>query len=38
MMRITGRPLSPEPFLTYLETKFGSLYRFAEDIEPQTRR
>ena len=38
MMRITGRPLSPEPFLTYLETKFGSLYRFAEGIEPQTRR
>ena len=29
MMRITGRPLSPEPFLTYLETKFASLYRLA---------
>ena len=27
MMRITGRPLSPEPFLTYLETKLASLYR-----------
>ena len=25
--RVTGEPLSPEPFLTYLEKKFGALYR-----------
>lgn len=24
--RVTGRPLSPEPFLAYLEQKFGELY------------
>ena len=26
--RVTGRTLSPEPFLTYLETKYGELYKF----------
>ncbi len=26
VQRVTGRPLSPEPFLMYLEEKFGSLY------------
>ncbi len=26
VQRVTGRPLSREPFLTYLEGKFGSLY------------
>ncbi len=25
--RVTGRELSPEPFLTYLETKYGELYK-----------
>jgi carboxypeptidase Taq len=25
--RVTGRPLSPEPFLTYMEKKYGELYR-----------
>ena len=27
VLRVTGKPLSPEPFLTYLEKKFGELYR-----------
>jgi carboxypeptidase Taq len=26
IQRVTGKPLSPEPFLTYLEEKFGELY------------
>jgi carboxypeptidase Taq len=26
MQRVTGRPLSPEPFLVYLEKKYGELY------------
>lgn len=27
VQRITGKPLSPEPFLNYLEKKFGEVYR-----------
>ena len=27
MQRVTGRPLSPEPFLSHLEKKYGELYR-----------
>ena len=27
MQRVTGRPLSPEPFLLHLEKKYGELYR-----------
>ncbi len=26
LQRVTGQPLTPEPFLAYLETKFGELY------------
>ncbi|GJL63511.1 MAG: carboxypeptidase M32 [Nitrospirales bacterium] len=32
--RVTGQDLSPEPFLNYLEHKFGNLYDFS--IEPET--
>jgi carboxypeptidase Taq len=27
--RVTGQPLTPEPFLSYLEAKFGALYRLS---------
>ena len=27
IQRVTGKPLSPEPFLSYLEKKYGELYR-----------
>jgi len=29
MQRVTGGPLSPEPFLKYLEKKYGELYRLS---------
>jgi carboxypeptidase Taq len=30
--RVTGGPLSPEPFLTYLEKKFGELYQLNDRV------
>ena len=29
LLRLTNQPLSPEPFLSYLEKKFGELYQFS---------
>ena len=36
IQRVTGQPLTPEPFIQDLEQKFGNLYQFPTNTSPET--
>ena len=36
IQRVTGKPLTPEPFIQDLERKFGNLYQFSTITSPET--